>query len=161
MSEWRQQAIDGIEPGYEFEFSRTFSWEDTLVFGDVTRDYNPVHYDQRYSAAKGLSGRICHGLLVASMVCQMGGQAGWVASGMDFRFLKPVYFGDTVTCRMRIVDVDVRGQARAEAEFFNQRGEQVLSGVVMGYVPGPREKDVMRRMMADGDPTNKLGHPVK
>lgn len=30
---------------------------------------------------------ICHGLLVGGMICEFGGQVGWLASGMDFKVL--------------------------------------------------------------------------
>ena len=73
---FRTAAVRGIKPGDTFRFNRTFAREDTLAFGDMTRDYNPVHYDDRWTALKGFSGHICHGLLVGSMICEFGGQVG-------------------------------------------------------------------------------------
>jgi acyl dehydratase len=79
-----------------FTFSRTFTKRDVEIFGDITRDYNPVHYEERFTLVKGFSGLICHGLLIGSMVCELKGQVGWLASGMEFRSLSPVYIGDRI-----------------------------------------------------------------
>ena len=139
-----------------FTFERTFTERDVEIFGDITRDYNPVHYDKRYTLIKGFSGLICHGLLVGSMVCELGGQVGWLASGMEFRFLRPVYIGETITCTLTILEIDARGFARAEGTFTNRGGEKVLEAILTGFVPGRREREVLTMIMAEGDPTNKL-----
>ncbi len=156
MREWRQQAIGGLKPGATFTFSRSFTREETEAFGDLTRDYNPVHYDQRFAAAKGFNGLICHGLLVGGMISELGGQVAWLATGMSFRFLKPVYFGDTITCTLTITDVDERGRAKAEAVFTNQRGERVQEATLSGRLPKDEDRQVLAAMVAEGDPTNKL-----
>jgi acyl dehydratase len=139
-----------------FTFTRTFIKGDVEVFGDITRDYNPVHYEPRFAQIKGFSGLICHGLLVGSMICELGGQVGWLASGMEFRFLRPVYTGDTITCRVTIEEIDERNFARAGGIFTNRDGLRVLEATVTGFVPGTPEREVLVRMMAEGDPTNKL-----
>jgi len=156
MFEWRQRATQGLNPGTTFTFARTFTNSDVEVFGDITRDYNPVHYEERFTRVKGFLGLICHGLLVGSMVCELGGQVAWLASGMEFRFLSPVYIGETITCRVTIEEVDERGFARAEGIFTNQDGQKVLEATLTGFIPGTREREVLAKMMAEGDPTNKL-----
>ena len=156
MSTWRKKTVEGIRPGEVFTFKRTFTRDETAVFGDITRDYNPVHYDPRFAAAKGFAGPICHGLLVGGMVCELGGQVAWLASGMSFKFIRPVYFGDTITCTLMITDIDAKNRARAVAEFVNQDGVKVMEGHLSGHLPGERDKDVLRMMVAEGDGTNKL-----
>src|SRR5258705_13828314 len=94
MSHIRKRAIAGLKPGDSFSVSRTFTEQDTMIFADVSRDYNPVHFDDRFADAKNFRGRICHGLLVASLATEIGGQIGWVGSGMAFCFKKAVYFND-------------------------------------------------------------------
>jgi acyl dehydratase len=155
MSRWRERAIAGIRGGATFSFSRTFSAGDTEAFGDITRDYNPVHYDTRFAASRGFPGLICHGLLVGSMVCELGGQLAWLASGMSFRFRKPVYFGDTITCTMKIT-VGAGSRAHADAVFINQDGITVMTGTLSGYLPEGESRDALERMVREGDPTNKL-----
>jgi 3-hydroxybutyryl-CoA dehydratase len=156
MSGIRRRTIEGLGPGDTFMVTRTFTEELTRAFGDLSRDYNPVHYDQRFASAKSFTGLICHGLLVGSLITEVGGQIGWLATGMEFRFLKPVYFGDTVTCRFTVLEVDERGRAQARAVFTNQDGTTVIEAALEGRVPGEAERAVLAAMVAEGDPTNEL-----
>lgn len=156
MSLIRKKAIEGLEIGDTFSVSRTFTEKDVIRFADISRDYNPVHFDERFAKVKNFDGLICHGLLIASLVTEIGGQIGWLASGMTFNFKKPVYWGDTIKCDFMIVDIDDRGRAKAEAVFTNEYDMVVLEGVVTGIVPGAQEEQVMKDMLAEGDPTNNI-----
>ncbi len=151
----RQRAIDGIKPGDTFTVTRTFSEEDTRAFGDLSRDYNPVHYDQRFSASWGFRERICHGLLTGGMLCEIGGQVGWLATAMNFTFCRPVYFGETIRCTLTITDVDERHFARARAVFTNPAGEPVVEAILEGLLPREPQRKVLAAMLAEGDPTNR------
>jgi 3-hydroxybutyryl-CoA dehydratase len=155
MSHIREKAIAGLKRGDTFAVSRTFTEQDTMAFADISRDYNPVHFDPHFAKAKNFHGRICHGLLVASLLTEIGGQIGWLASRMNFRFKKPVYFGDTIECRLTITELDDRNGAKAEAVFKNQQDEIVIEAHLAGIIPGAPEQRVMEVMMAEGDPTNK------
>ena len=156
MGTMRERAASGLEPGDTFTLRRTFSEEDVTAFARISRDYNPVHFDPRYAGAKGFDGRVCHGLLVASMLTEVGGQLGWLASGMQFRFRRPVYIGESILCELTVVEIGVRGRARAEARFTNVLGQVVLEAEVTGYVPGPEERIVLKTMIQEGDPTNAI-----
>ncbi len=156
MSHIRNKAIEGLEKGDTFSVSRTFTEQDVIQFADISRDYNPVHCDERFTKVKNFDGRICHGLLIASQITEIGGQIGWLASGMTFKFKKPVYFGDTIKCDLTITDIDERGFAKAEAVFTNDDDITVLEAEVTGIVPGTQDKQVMKDMLAEGDPTNKI-----
>jgi acyl dehydratase len=156
VSEIRRKTIKGLRVGDTFTVSRTFTEEETQLFGDLSRDYNPVHYDERFVAAKNLQRRICHGLLVGSLVTEIGGQIGWLASTMGFRFVRPVYIGERVTCRLNITTIDQMGRAEAEAVCTNQEGATVLEATLSGRLPGVPERRILEAMVAEGDPTNKL-----
>ena len=149
MTHIRRKTIDGLEKGQTFIVSRTFSEDDMQVFAEITRDYNPVHLDDRFAHAKGFEGRICHGLLAAGIITEIGGQIGWLASGMNFDFKKPVYFGDTITCRFTIMEVDERGRASAEAVYMNQDNVTVIEAFITWILPNEHERDILSRMMAE------------
>lgn len=149
MSDIRKRAIAGLKAGDSFSLARTFTEEETQCFGEISRDQNPVHYSDEFAQAKNLKGKICHGLLVGGMITEVGGQIGWLASGMNFRFRRPVYFGDTITCVFTITEVDERNRARAEAVLSNQHGEAVIEAWLTGVLPGPREQAVMSSMVGE------------
>ena len=155
MADIRRKAIQGITVGDSFTVRRTFTEADMLTFARITRDYNPVHFDDRFAAAKKFNGRICHGLMVAGMLTEIGGQCGWLASGMNFRFKKPVYFGDTIECNLTIIEIDAKGRSRAAAVYKNQHGVVVLEADLEGVLPGVKEREVLAAMVQEGDLTNK------
>lgn len=152
----RQQAIEGLKTGDSFTYTRRFTQAETTLFGETTRDYNPVHYDKRWTAAKGFDGLICHGLLVGSMICEFGGQVGWLATGMNFKFIRPVYFDDTITCTVTIVKIAASGRAEAEALFTNDTGHQVCHAHMTGRLPLDHERLLLKQMVDEGDATNEL-----
>jgi 3-hydroxybutyryl-CoA dehydratase len=143
MSEIREKAIQGLAVGDTFVVTRRFTEADMLAFADVTRDYNPIHFEKRFSDLKNFNDRICHGLLVGSILTEVGGQIGWLASEMNFRFKWPVYFGDTIECTFTISEIDERNRARAEAIYRNQDGTIVLEADLAGISPGQPEKEVL------------------
>jgi acyl dehydratase len=156
MSEIRKKTIQGLKAGDTFTVSRQFREEDITAFAHITRDYNPVHFDSRFSDAKDFKSRICHGLLVGSILTEIGGQIGWLASVMNFRFRQPVYFDETVTCRFTITDIDEHRRARAEAVYLNTEGRIVLEAELEGILPDESERRILGAMVAEGDPTNKV-----
>lgn len=147
--------IQGLKQGDTFCFSRRFSQEETEAFGDLTRDYNPVHYDSRWTRSKGFKDLICHGLLVGGMICEFGGQVGWLATGMSFRFLQPVYLGDTIQCKITVIRVESNGRAEAKAEFINQEGKRVALADMTGRLPQDDGRALLDDMVQEGDPANK------
>ena len=154
----RVSAVNGLRNGDSFSYKRKFTREETELFGDLTRDYNPVHYDSRWTDTKGYQGLICHGLLVGSMICEFGGQVGWLATGMDFKFIRPVYFGDTIECAIIITRLEDDGKAEAEAIFTNQDADQVCHALLKGRIPLEHEKELLKQMIDEGDPTNRLSN---
>lgn len=152
----RKMAITGLAEGDMFSYERVFTQAETMAFGDMTHDYNPVHYDERWTGAKGFKGLICHGLLVGSMICEFGGQVGWLASGMSFKFIRPVYFGDTIRCAVTITRIAESGRAEAEGVFTNQHGDQVGFVHLTGRLPMDSERALLKQMVDEGDPDNGL-----
>jgi 3-hydroxybutyryl-CoA dehydratase len=156
MLTFRERAAEGLQAGDSFRTSRTFTNEDLVHFAQVSRDYNPVHFDDRFAKARNFAAPICHGLLAASLVTELGGQIGWLASSMNFRFKGPVYVGETVTCTLEIMAIDQDGRAKASAIIVKQDGGTVIEAEISGIVPGEKERRVLREMLSEGDPTNRL-----
>ena len=149
MTSIRKKTIQGLVAGDTFRVTRTFTESDMNIFADITKDYNPVHFNEHFAAAKNFNGKICHGLLAASIITEIGGQIGWLASGMDFRFKKPVYFKDTITCCFTITSIDEKGRAVAEAVYKNQDDTLVLEATITGILPNARERDILSQIVKE------------
>jgi 3-hydroxybutyryl-CoA dehydratase len=156
MSEIRKRTIAGLKAGDVFNVTRTFTEADVIAFAHISRDYNPIHFERRFAGTKGISGLICHGLLVGSMLTEIGGQIGWLASGVNYKFSKPVHYNDTITCTLTITRMDEKGKAAAKAEFVNQHGVLVMQAELFGIIPMGSDREVLKTMVEEGDPTNGM-----
>ena len=156
MAGFRERAAEGLQVGDTFRTSRTFTEDDVIRFARISRDYNPVHFDVRFAKAKNFSAPICHGLLVASLATEIGGQIGWLASAMNFRFRGPVYVGETITCTWVMTAIDQNGRAKASVTMTKEDGVTVIEAEISGIVPGLEERKVLSQMLSEGDPTNEL-----
>jgi 3-hydroxybutyryl-CoA dehydratase len=156
MVGFRQRAAEGLQVGNSFRTSRTFTDDDVIRFAKISRDYNPVHFDARFAEARNFPAPICHGLLTASLVTEIGGQIGWLASAMNFRFKGPVYVGETITCSWVITAIDQNGRAKASVTITKENGATVIEAEISGIVPGVEERKIISQMLSEGDPTNGL-----
>ena len=52
MSYIWNKAIEGLQVNDTFSASRTFTSENVLQFAEISRDYNPVHFDERFTKVK-------------------------------------------------------------------------------------------------------------
>ncbi|MBU2512645.1 MaoC family dehydratase [bacterium] len=147
MSEIRKETVRGLKAGIAFSISRTFSKKDIADFARISRDDNPIHSDESFIKSKNMKGPICHGMLVASMLTEIGGQIGWLAAGMDIQFKKPVYVGETVTCHFTITSIDEQDRATAEIRFENSNRETVIEATLTGILPSPTERKILEALM--------------
>jgi len=131
-----RESFDAVQIGQKFTFQRTFTEGDVALFCGVTGDYNPYHIDETFARASWFGKRNIPGLLTASMATHIGGMLGFLATEMTFKYLKPVYAGDTITCICTVVEKDeANRQIGCTVEYFNQDGIEVLKGSFRGF-PG-------------------------
>lgn len=154
MRSLRERAAEGLQVGDRFTIVRCISDDNIRQFAQISRDYNPVHCDARYAELRRFKAPIAHGLLIASLVSEIGGQIGWLATGMNFVFKRPVYAGEQITCHWLIADIDERGHAKAEGRILNVEGITVLEATTTGVLPGTEEREYLKQMLSEGDPTN-------
>jgi len=127
-------AFQALAVGQSFTFRRTFTDGDVAVFCGVTGDYNPYHLDEAFARQSGFGRRIIPGLLTASMLTHIGGLLGFLATEMNFRYLKPVYIGDTISVTVTITEKDEarRRRVAGTARYVNQDGVEVLQALFSG-----------------------------
>jgi 3-hydroxybutyryl-CoA dehydratase len=131
-----REAFDEMHIGQTFTFRRTFTGGDVALFCGVTGDYNPYHQDESFAKESPYGRLTIPGLLTGSMLTHIGGLLGFLATEMTFRYLWPVFVGDTITCTVTVAEKDEqKRRIEASAEFVNQEGTEVLWASFGGF-PG-------------------------
>ncbi|MCL6611891.1 MAG: MaoC family dehydratase [Peptococcaceae bacterium] len=133
FSSWKDMKV-----GDSVTFRRTFSEGDVANFTGITGDFNPIHMDTQIAERCGFKGRVVPGLLTGSMITHAGGTLlpePYPAARMSFRFLAPVYVGETVCARVTVVEKDPdRNKLTLHMACTNQEGKVVLEGEVSGRI---------------------------
>ncbi|MEM3191680.1 MAG: MaoC/PaaZ C-terminal domain-containing protein [Candidatus Micrarchaeia archaeon] len=102
-----------LEVGYEFETEgMTIPDAAIFIYAGLTGETHPAHEDDEYAKNSIFGKRVVQGLLTLSICqgflsknCDIRAK-GKANLGMDnVRFLKPVFPGDTIRARAKIIDV--------------------------------------------------------
>jgi len=113
MSEFTGFKYEDLEIGQSHETVHTITADDIQRFAEVSGDFNPLHMSDEYAATTMFEKRIAHGALTASYISGILGNnlpgPGAVFVGLNMRFRRPVYIGDTVTARAEIAEKIDRG----------------------------------------------------
>jgi 3-hydroxybutyryl-CoA dehydratase len=122
-----------IRMGQSAEVIHTITEDDIRTFGDLSGDYNPLHFDENWAKTTMFGGRIAHGLLTASFISTAIGMhlpgAGTIYIGQSMRFLSAVKIGDTITARVEVVNLDdEKERVTLKTTCTNQKGKLVLDG---------------------------------
>jgi 3-hydroxybutyryl-CoA dehydratase len=134
-----KRTMDTPIVGDKAAFTRTLTEADVALFIGTTWDVNPLHTDELYSNRTKFKHRIVPGLLTASLLTHLGGLWAFLATEMDFKFLAPVYVGDSITAQAVVAEMDAEsGAVLLECTCTNQHAEQVLTALIRGF-PGKFE----------------------
>ena len=102
-------TIDDLKPGMSESFTKTVSERDVTLFGEISGDMNPIHFDEAYAKTTIFGGRIVHGALVLSYLSTVLGTKmpgpGAIFLSQTTSFKAPVRIGDTVTAICTVRDV--------------------------------------------------------
>ena len=132
---------EDFRPGQEFlSQGRTITEADVVTFAGWSWDTNPVHTDAESARHGRFREPIAHGLLGLSVAMGLASRLGVFEScsiallGIEgWRFRRPLVVGDTVRCRVEILDTRLtsKGDAgilRRRFTLLNQRDEDVQEG---------------------------------
>jgi 3-hydroxybutyryl-CoA dehydratase len=139
--------FDDVEVGQEWESSgRTVTEADVVNFAGVSGDFNPIHMDHEFAKTTPFRRPIAHGLLVFAIASGLGVNCPSMRTVAfvqvrEWNFKDPVFIGDTVRLRSRLLEKTVRGRGRrAELVWYrgvvNQDGKIVQEGVLVTLCEG-------------------------
>jgi acyl dehydratase len=129
----RGRTIQELAVGDFVELSRTAWPDDVAHFLAAIGDDNPVHSDPAFAAETPFERPIAPGMWTAGLLSAAIGTMlpgpGSIYIKQDLKFLRPVYFGDTITARIEVVElIPERNRARLSTTCTNDKGEPVLGG---------------------------------
>lgn len=127
------KSIDQIVMGQEASFTKTITETDVYNFGGVTGDLNPAHFNSEYAKNTMFKERIAHGMLVSSLFSTVFGMQlpgpGAIYLGQEVKFTKPVYFNDTITATVKVIEKNLeKNRVVFETTASNQDGDVVVIG---------------------------------
>lgn len=124
--------------GATAERSKTVGMRDVELFTEITGDRNPLHYDQQAAKASLFKGLIVQGGVTSGMLNAIVAQdlpgPGTVFLGMELKFVKAVYVGDTITGHVEVTSVrSDKPICTIAVSVRNQKGEDCLTGTATTY----------------------------
>jgi len=139
--------FDDLTVGQEWESQgRTATESDVVNFAGLSGDFNPIHVDHEYAKTTAYRRPIAHGLLVWCMGSGLGLQAPpmrtlALLNIREWHFDAPVFIGDTLRVRSKVLEVEVRSPGRRGVvtwgrEIRNQADKVVQHGVTLTLVEG-------------------------
>jgi len=135
-----------FEIGDSCTFTKTISESDVYLFAGITGDYSQMHMNETFMKTTPYKTRIAHGVLsfaigsTASTLIQVQARAKIpsMSYGYDrIRFIRPVYFGDTLTAVYTITEIDEANlKSYAKVEVFNQNQEICVAAQhILKFIP--------------------------
>ena len=113
-------------------FTKTITERDVFEFADASGDFNPLHINEEYAKRTVFGHRIAHGILTAGIISTvLGGEIpglGTIFVELHIKFLKPVYFGDTMTATATVTEIINPKRVRLMVACRNQHGDDVALG---------------------------------
>ena len=142
MTEFPIKVGDGVT------FAKTITETDVYLFAGITGDFSPVHVNQQYMEGSRYGRRLAHGALVVGLMSTTSWMANekYPASGKEtpmsvgydrIRFIKPVFYGDTLTVRYEYSQIDEeRRRTISDIKVTNQDDELVaVANHILQWVP--------------------------
>ena len=103
-------CIEDIAVGMSRSLRKVIEDVDLEMFGRVSGDRNPVHFDDDYARDTIFGGRIAHGMLTASLISAVIGEQlpghGTIYLKQSLSFLGPVRIGDMVEAVVSVAAID-------------------------------------------------------
>ncbi len=134
--------FDQFLPGQKITSpGRTVTESDIVSFAGLSGDYNQIHVDAEYSRSSPFGQRIAHGLLglaiASGLAVQTGVMEGTVVAFREiteWKFVKPVFIGDTIHVEMEVLETKELRRIGAGAviismHVINQNGDIVMKGI--------------------------------
>ena len=126
----REPRHSDLYVGKTLAQTKTMTEAGTLYFGFLSRDFNPLHFNEALAQKTRFNGRIVHGFHTAAMFSGVLAElCPWcVYLQQEMEFTAPVRSGDRITAVGVIEEIDDKGVLTIGLQSTNQRDEVVVRG---------------------------------
>jgi phosphate acetyltransferase len=155
------KTYDEIAIGQRAQLERTLTPDDILLFGVMSGDANPTHFDSETGEPR--QHRVVgHGMWGASLISALLGNelpgAGTVYKSQQLDFQTTVAVGDTLRVSITACDKDPADKTvHFDCLAVNQRGDTVFTGTAVVYAPTEKKR---QRRFALPEVKMSRGHHV-
>ena len=134
------KTIREIHIGDSETYERTVTETDVVLFGGISGDLNPAHFNEVYAKDTMFKGRIVHGMLTASYFSTILGTLlpgpGTIYLGQELKFTKPVHIQDTIKAVATVTEIiEEKNIIKLETIAYNQAGDVVVKGTATVMPP--------------------------
>lgn len=134
-----QADIEKLEIGMFASYAQTITEADIAMFGGVSGDKNPAHFNEEFAQESRFKRRIAHGMISASYFSGILGTklpgSGCVYTSQTLNFKRPVYIGETVTATVTITEIDEGSRRVKLSTVCKVKKKTVIDGVAEVYIP--------------------------
>ncbi|ERJ10875.1 MaoC family dehydratase [Haloplasma contractile] len=134
------KTLSELSLGEQASFTKTVTETDVVMFGGITGDLNPAHFNEEYAKETMFKTRIVHGCLCSSLFSTVLGVQlpgpGTIFVSQEVKYVKPVYFGDTITATVTVSDIlEEKNRVICDLEATNQKGKTIIVGKAVVMPP--------------------------
>ncbi len=128
--------------GQKSSRSLTLTSDHVKMFAEMTGDYNPLHFDEEFTAKTKFGKLVVQGGLITGILNALVGMdipgPGTVFMSQELKFIAPVYIGDTITGEVEVLGThDTKPVTQLRVKVTRQTGEIVLEGNAACYTFTP------------------------
>lgn len=133
-----------VSHGQKATRSMTVTAEHVQRYAELTGDYNPLHFDEAFTARTRferlvVQGGLTTGLLHALVASDLPGP-GTVFLSQQWDFIAPVFIGDTITGEVEVLKVHPsKPVTQLAVKVRREDGTVVLQGEAWCYTMQPEE----------------------
>ena len=144
------KSINDLNVGDTYRLKYSVSEADVQKFGEISGDFNPVHFNEEYAKGTVFKGRIAHGMISLAKFSGIFGMdmpgLGAIWGSQNLKFLAPVQLNELYTA---VALVKEKGEKTVVFTCWveDKEGRHVLEGEGVLY---PIPQKVKDKMVADG-----------
>ena len=139
--------FDDVQVGQEWlTGGRTITEADIVNFAGLSGDFNPIHLDHEFAKTTPFRRPFAHGLLMLAVASGLAlhippMRTMAFLSIKHWNFLAPVFIGDTVRARSKVLEKEERSRGRRgiitwQRQILNQENKVVQEGITLTLVEG-------------------------